>query len=112
MSRYYLLIILMSLLGSLASFSFKRSAQQEGISVIKHYLHPLVLLGASLYFIASLLNIYVLKYLPYSVVLPSTAITYIWTMILSGVFLREPITAQKKIGLLFILAGVVCIAQV
>ncbi len=110
MSKYYLIIIFMSLLGSLASFSFKQSAQKNTQRGILQFLHPLIILGAFLYFAASLLNIYVLKFLPYSVVLPLTAVTYIWTMILSGVVLKEHITTSKMVGVLFILAGVVCIA--
>ncbi|MFR2167688.1 MAG: hypothetical protein ACLS5W_07540 [Coprococcus sp.] len=48
-----------------------------------------------MYLVSALLNIYVLRYLDYSVVLPLTSVTYIWTMVISYFILKEKIS--KKI---------------
>lgn len=53
----------------------------------------------------ALLNIYVLKFLPYTVVLPMTSLTYIWTMIISFYLLKEKITFKKILGVILILIG-------
>lgn len=53
----------------------------------------------------ALLNIYVLKFLPYTVVLPMTSLTYIWTMIISFYLLKEKITFKKILGVTLILIG-------
>ena len=63
-----------------------------------------------IYVTAALLNIYVLKYLEYSTVLPLTAITYIWTMIISYKILKENITNKKKIGVILIILGAIIIS--
>lgn len=46
-------------------------------------------LGGGLYIICALLNIWVLKYLDYSKMLPLTSITYIWTLILAFLIFKE-----------------------
>ena len=108
MIRYYLILIVMTVIGSLASLFLKRATQTEGY--LKMLLNINLYFGGGLYFLSALMNIYVLKYLDYSVVLPLTAITYVWTMGLSAFFLREKITRKKMLGVLLILIGAVCVA--
>ena len=65
--------------------------------------------GAFLYVISAVLNILLLRRLDYSVVLPLTSLTYVWTMILSSVLLRETITKKQIMGVFLILVGAVLI---
>ncbi|GAM14282.1 predicted permease [Mesobacillus selenatarsenatis SF-1] len=58
-----------------------------------------------MYLTAAIINIYVLKLLPYTVVFPLTSITYIWTLIISSKWLDEKVTKKKMIGVLSILLG-------
>lgn len=60
--------------------------------------------------ISALLNIFVLRYLDYSVVLPLTSITYVWTMIISYLILKESITKRKIAGVALILVGAVLVS--
>lgn len=99
----------MTLLGSFGALSLKLSIDKES-NIMQSALCPLFYLGAGLYFLSALLNIYVLKYLQYSVVLPLTSITYIWTMIFSYIYLKERITVYKIVGILLIILGVIFIA--
>ena len=46
----------------------------------------------------------------YSVVLPLTAITYIWTLVISNRILKEKISRKKIVGVLCILVGAILIA--
>lgn len=56
--------------------------------------------------LSSLMNLYLLRKLPYSLVVPLGSLTYIWTMLLSWRFLGERISKQKILGIGLILVGV------
>jgi len=105
---YYLLIILMTLTASFASFFIKKSTCKETIlSIIKsRYLY----LGGFLYVLAAILTIWLLQRMPFSVVVPLGSITYIWTMFIARFFLQEKIGIGKIIGVFLILFGVIFIA--
>ena len=66
-------------------------------------------IGGALYLASAVANIIVLKKMEYSIVLPLTSITYIWTMILSYMILKEKITKKKIGGVILILIGAVCV---
>ena len=106
--HYYLFIIVMTLVASFASFFLKKSTNCKSIlSIISNkYLY----IGGFLYVLAALFNIWILKRMPYSVVVPLGSICYIWTMLIAGFFLKEKIGLGKIIGVMLILSGVVCIA--
>ncbi len=98
----------MTFIGSIASLFLKKASDLDGIvTIIKD---KNIYIGCGLYIISAVINIYVLHYLPYSVVLPLTALTYVWTIILSYILLKEDIFLKKIIGVCFILAGVVMIS--
>ncbi|NPV91965.1 MAG: EamA family transporter [Firmicutes bacterium] len=104
MVSIYLLFLPLTLLASLGSFCFKKGAAAlDTRRFARTFLgNGYLYLGGVLYLAAALLNIHVLRFLPYSIVVPLTAVMYIWTMMLSRAFLGEKITPGK-------LAGVVCI---
>lgn len=104
----YILIILMTLLGSIASLFLKRSTGGGSIlSIIKNYNFYL---GGILYFLSALINIIVLKNMEYSIVLPLTSITYIWTMFISYLVLKENISLKKIAGIVLIVVGAIVIS--
>ena len=103
----YLIIIPMTFLGALASLFFKKASGSADFKALLFNLN--LYIGGILYVIAALVNIYVLKFLDYSVVLPLTSITYIWTMILSHFVLKEHISRNKIIGVVLIFIGAVCV---
>lgn len=103
MTVYFIILIVMTFIGSAASLFLKRASGTENLlGMIKN---KNLYLGGGLYFISALLNIYILRFLDYSVVLPLTSLTYVWTMFLSKIFLKEKISAKKKIGIAAILIG-------
>lgn len=105
---YYGILLIMTLMGSFASL-FLKKASAAG-SIIKLLKDRNIYIGGLLYLIAALLNIYILKYLDYSVVLPLTAVTYIWTLIISHKLLNEKISKKKICGVCLIVLGVIFIA--
>ena len=100
-----LALVLMGLFASVASLFLKRSTE-GGLSVEKLLGSPYFYLGGMLYVLSALLNLYLLKRLPYSTVVPLGALTYIWTLIIAHKFLGETITRRKIAGLLLIIVGV------
>ena len=108
MIKYYVLLVIMTLIGAIASFFLKKASKSEKIlDLIKNYN---LYLGGFLYLLSAVLNIYLLKYLDYSLVLPMTSITYIWTLIISYQFLKEKISLKKIVGLFIIITGVIILA--
>jgi len=106
--KYLCLLILMTLLGSIASLFLKKASGDAGIKeLIKN---KNVYAGGCLYLMAAFMNIYVLRYLAYSTVLPLTSLTYVWTMILSIFVLKEKMTIRKAIGAIGIVAGATLMA--
>lgn len=77
---------------------------------MNYVLEPGLYIGGVLYLIAALIDIYVLRYLDYSVALPFTAITYIWTMLLACGILKEKATKKKIAGVGLIIAGAILVA--
>ncbi len=105
---YFFLILCMTFMGAVASVFFKRASESDGLW--KLLLNVNLYVGGFLYVAAAGINIVVLRYLDYLVVLPLSSVTYIWTMVLSYWILRERITKRKVLGVLCIVAGAVCVA--
>lgn len=105
---YYLILIIMTLIGAIASLYLKKASNSEGmLNIIKNIN---LYIGGILYLISAILNIYILKFLDYSIVLPLTSVTYIWTMILSHFKLNEKINKKKIIGVILIIIGAILVS--
>ena len=104
----YLMLLVGTLFGAFGGFYLKKSTAKEG--VIGIVLSPFLYIGGFSYLISAILNIIVLKYLPYSVVLPLTSITYIWSIVIAHYFLNEKITKIKIYGIIFIIIGAIFIS--
>lgn len=109
MMECLLLILAMTLLGALASLFLKKTASAGSIAGM--FRNANLYIGGVLYVISAVLNILILHKLDYSIVLPLTSITYIWTMILSRTVLRERITQKKIGGVCLILVGAVFVSM-
>lgn len=105
---YYLILIIMTLIGAIASLYLKKASNSDGmLNIIKNIN---LYIGGILYLISAILNIYILKFLDYSIVLPLTSVTYIWTMILSYFKLNEKINKKKIIGVILIIIGAILVS--
>lgn len=101
-------LLIMTMLGSVASLFLKKASGAE--SIISMFNNVNLYIGGFLYLTSAVLNIWILRYLDYSVVLPLTSLTYIWTMALSYLILKEKITRKKIVGVVLILIGAVCVS--
>ena len=93
----------MTVMGSFAGLLFKRASAEK--SPIKMIFNWNFICGGGLYFLSSLLNILVLRHLDLSVVYPLTALTYVWTLFVSYLFLKEKISLRKAAGVGCVLVG-------
>ena len=108
MTGIYCLVIVMTIFGALAGYCLKRSATTKDIGDALS--NPWLYYGGVLYVLAAVINIAVLQHMQYSVALPLTSLTYIWTLVIARCLLSEAITLTKVIGTGLILAGAVSIS--
>ncbi|UOQ50276.1 EamA family transporter [Gracilibacillus caseinilyticus] len=99
----FLLLLVFTAMGSIGSFYFKRMSNSD-IGFNKSFVTNFIV-GCFFYGSGAILNIIALKFTDYTILFPLTSITYIWTFILSAMFLKEKITTKKIIGLVCIMGG-------
>ena len=101
----YVLIVGGTVLGAFASYNFKGASplftgvNMGSVSALAH--DKRFILGVVLYLIAAANNIFILRYMDYSIILPMASLTYIWTMIIA-----------YKYGKLSVLQPMLCLAYV
>ena len=105
---YYIVLLVMTMFGSVASLFLKKASGSNGLIDMLKNIN--LYIGGFLYVSSAVLNIWLLKILDYSVILPLTSLTYIWTMVLSYFILKEKITVKKVLGICLILIGAVIIS--
>ena len=108
MIGYFICLLIMTVLGSVASLFLKKASGTDGILAMIKNVN--LYIGGFLYLASAILNIWLLRYLEYSVVLPLTSLTYIWTMVFSYMILKEKITKKKICGVFLILIGAICVS--
>ena len=111
----YIMIVAGTVLGAVASYKFKgASALFTGVNMgsVAALAHDKgFILGVALYLVAAANNIFILRYMDYSIILPMASLTYIWTMIIAYRLLGESITKRKIFGVAAIIAGAVLLAN-
>lgn len=106
----YFFVVLMTLVGSLGAFFFKKSTENmTGIFSLLRV--PNFYLGGFLYCLGALMNVVLLRYMDYTILYPMGAIAYIWSLVLSNRFLGEKITKKKVLGVALICVGVVLLTR-
>ncbi|OJG55861.1 hypothetical protein RV06_GL001443 [Enterococcus haemoperoxidus] len=70
-----------------------------------------IYLGSFLYILSAVTNIFLLKFLDYSIAFPMTSLTYVWTVIISYFIFNEKLTVRKVLAVILIIIGVFVISQ-
>lgn len=112
----YSCIFLMTILGAAASMFLKQaSGSLKGETAVELLLNmlktPSLYAGVFLYLTASVLNIYVLRILDYSSVLPLSAFTYVWTMFLARIRFGDKLTKRKMAGVFLVVVGAALVSR-
>lgn len=105
-----LLVILGTLIGAWGALFFKLAASESGGSLKEMIFNLKFLLGAVLYVVSTIPFLIAVKHTQVTAIYPIVATSYIWTIILARLFLREKITGMKWLGILCIIIGVVFIS--
>jgi drug/metabolite transporter (DMT)-like permease len=110
MIKFYLVILGYTFFSSLGTLFLKLSADTgKGFSQL-FFFEIWFYVGGLLYLTASAGSIFVLIYLPYSTVYFLSALTYIWSILLSYIFLQEKIDRHSMVSIAFIFSGIFLIA--
>lgn len=105
MKWLYWMVPVMTFGGASGAFFFKQGVQNVK-SITGLFVQTKLYLGGALYVLSALMNIFLLRFLDYSVLYPMTAITYVWSALLAKFFLGERISLLKAIGIAAICIGV------
>ena len=106
----YLAVLAMTLIGAMGAF-FLKAGMDRVDSLPALFRTPQIYLGACFYLAGAGLNILLLRQLDYSVLYPMTAVTYVWSMLLSAAFLGESLTRRKLIGVAAVVLGVAILSR-
>lgn len=108
--KIILLTALAAFIGSIGQLEFKRGADnlQFDIKLLLTNYH--LILAVAVYGLSTILYIYALNKENLSILYPIIATSYIWTLMFSKIFLKEPIGLTGWAGVFFILLGVTLIA--
>ena len=106
-STSILWVLLASVIGSFGAVFLKIASARLRFSVVALATNWALILGVGLYLSSSILFLKGVKQGELSVLYPMVSLSYVWTMIWSWLFFKEPFTRTKFMGLGLILAGVI-----
>lgn len=101
--------VVMSFLGAMGAYFFKKAATRTA-RLIALFACREFYFGALFYAIGLILNIWLMEYIQYSILYPMSAVTYIWTAVISCKLLGEQMSRKKLAGLIAIVIGVIFIS--
>ncbi len=117
----YLIVstILVSVLLSVLAQIFLKHAMSNvalpeswlSVNAVQLFVNKYLLLGLSCYGLSMMFWLYVLTKVEVSRAYPFVGLGFIGTMLFAYYFLNEPITLQKLMGTLLVVAGVILIAK-
>jgi drug/metabolite transporter (DMT)-like permease len=108
--KILLLTALAAFIGSIGQLEFKQGANnlQFDIKLLLTNYH--LIAGVAVYALSTVFYVYALNKGNLSILYPIIATSYIWTLIFSKIFLKEPVGLTSWAGVFFILLGVALIA--
>ncbi len=108
--KILLLTALAAFIGSIGQLEFKQGANnlQFDIKLLLTNYH--LIIAIAVYSLSTVFYVYALNKENLSILYPIIATSYIWTLIFSKIFLKEPVGLISWTGVFFILLGVTLIA--
>ena len=104
-TSYYILYLISVTIAAFSQLLLKKSANRTHESLLKEYLNLYVIGGYGLLVVSMLLTIGAYRGLAYKNGPIIESLGYVLVMLLSGIFLKEKITARKIAGTALILVG-------
>ena len=108
---YTLLLIIMCIISAFSQVILKKASLNTYPRFLGQYLNPLVICGYSLFFLVVSVNIYILRFLPMTIMMTvSESLSPLLSFVTGHIFFREQITKGKLIGGFFIIIGIIVIS--
>lgn len=105
---YILLLIVSCFISAISQVLLKKATQKEYSSFIKQYLNFLVIIAYLLFFTVVIVNIYILRFIPMTIMNPiAETLPYILSIVFGRLFFNEKITIKKIIGSMIIVLGII-----
>ncbi len=101
-----LLVLLASFIGSFGAVFLKAGASRLRLTVRHLATNYRLGLGVALFLLSSYFFVLGVKHGELSVLYPLVSLSYIWALLWSRIFFKEPFTARKLCGLALILVGI------
>ena len=100
-----LLVLLASFIGSFGAVFLKMGSEKlrQGF---RHILNMRLAVGVGMYLLSTCFFIVAIRNGELTVLYPLVSLGYVWTMLWSRLFFKEPLTRYKFLGLFLILVGV------
>jgi uncharacterized membrane protein len=100
-----------ALMASVGQLLFKSGSASLEFNILSLLTNLRIMSGMVLYGLSAVLFVFALKHGRLSVLYPVIATSYIWVVIISAKYFKEPITISKFIGISLILFGVFFIVR-
>jgi len=97
----------MILCGAFAQILLKSSASKTYKSVHLEYFNIRVIVAYGIFFVSTAVNMYLLRYIPLSMMSILGASTYIFVPTLSWLIMKEKLNKKQVVGLTFIVLGLI-----
>jgi multidrug transporter EmrE-like cation transporter len=101
-----LLVLLASFIGSFGAVFLKAGAAKVHLGFRYLVLNLRLALGVALFLTSSYFFVLGVKHGELSVLYPLVSLSYIWALLWSRLFFKEPLTKRKFYGLALILVGI------
>ena len=108
--RIILLTALSAFIGSIGQLEFKRGADNLQFDIKLLLINYHLIIAVAVYCVSTVLYVYALNKENLSILYPIVATSYIWTLLFSKIFLKEPVGLTSWAGVFLILLGVTLIA--
>lgn len=100
-----LLVLVASFIGSFGAVFLKSGSEKLRIG-LRHFINPRLAAGVAMYLISTVFFIVAIRDGELTVLYPLVSLGYVWTLLWSRLFFKEPFTRFKFVGLALILTGV------
>ena len=106
-SYFLLFLLMMTFCGSLGATLFKKALTELQKQPIAYLLiSPVFYAGCFCYVLGLVANLCLLRRFDYTLVYPCSALTYVWTMLIATVLLKERLNLRKGLATVCIVLGI------
>ncbi|MDE6209843.1 MAG: EamA family transporter [Lachnospiraceae bacterium] len=107
MNKYGFLIFLTAFASSISQILLNLSNRKKYNSKIREYLNIYVISSYGILALVLIANTYIMRFVDLKIAHALAASTYLFTMVLSRIIMKEPITKNKVIGNILIITGII-----